>query len=113
MLGLSGISNRKRYQIQLSNKDHTMKLWFYELFEQKAANQLKYIFMDTQRLIAESENEIAKWEALIENEKQFLAKVSAKARDISVERTKLAKDEVAERLKEFDKSNQLANRYKK
>jgi hypothetical protein len=106
------MNSRKKYQIQLSNKDYTMKLWFYELFEQKAANQLKYIFMDTQRLIAESENEIAKWEVLIENEKKFLALVSAKARDISVERTKLAKDEVAERLKEFDKANQTANRYR-
>ena len=90
-----------------------MRKWFYELFEQKAANSLKLMFMDTQRLINESENEIAKWQALIENEKQFLAKVSAKSREIAIERTKIAKDEVADRLKEFDKINQLANRYKK
>ena len=31
-----------------------MKLWFVELFEQKVANQLKYVFMDTQRLSARS-----------------------------------------------------------
>jgi hypothetical protein len=68
--------------------------------------------MDTRRLISESENEIAKWEALIENERKFLAKVTAKARNISIERTKLAKDEVAERLKEFDEANQLVNRHK-
>jgi hypothetical protein len=90
-----------------------MRRWFFELFEQKAANSLKMMFMDTQRLISESENEIAKWEALIKNEREFLAKLTAKARDISIERTKLAKDEVAERLKEFDKANQLANRFKK
>lgn len=89
-----------------------MRKWFFELFEQKAANSLKMMFMDTQRLISESENEIAKWEALIKNEREFLAKLSSKARDISIERTKLAKDEVAERLKEFDRANQLANRFK-
>jgi|LauGreDrversion4_2_1035121.scaffolds.fasta_scaffold739559_3 hypothetical protein len=90
-----------------------MRKWFFELFEQKAANSLKMMFMDTQRLISESENEIAKWEALIKNEREFLSKLTAKARDISIERTKLAKDEVAERLKEFDRANQLANRFKK
>jgi hypothetical protein len=90
-----------------------MRKWFFELFEQKAANSLKMMFMDTQRLISESENEIAKWEALIKNEREFLTKLTAKARDISIERTKLAKDEVAERLKEFDRANQLANRFKK
>jgi RNase adaptor protein for sRNA GlmZ degradation len=89
-----------------------MRKWFFELFEQKAANSLKLMFMDTQRLISESENEIAKWEALIKNEREFLAKLTSKARDISIERTKLAKDEVAERLKEFDRANQLANRFK-
>jgi hypothetical protein len=89
-----------------------MSKWFFELFEQKAANRLKLMFMDTRRLISESENEIAKWEALIENERKFLAKVTAKARNISIERTKLAKDEVAERLKEFDEANQLVNRHK-
>ena len=89
-----------------------MRKWFFELFEQKAANSLKMMFMDTQRLISESENEIAKWEALIKNEREFLAKLTSKARDISIERTKLAKDEVAERLKEFDRANQLANRFK-
>ena len=89
-----------------------MRKWFFELFEQKAANSLKMMFMDTQRLISESENEITKWEALIKNEREFLAKLTSKARDISIERTKLAKDEVAERLKEFDRANQLANRFK-
>ena len=89
-----------------------MSKWFFELFEQKAANRLKLIFMDTQRLISESENEIAKWEALIENEKKFLVTLTTKARNISIERTRIAKDEVAERLKEFDQANQLVNRHK-
>lgn len=89
-----------------------MRKWFFELFEQKAANRLKLMFMDTQRLIFESENEIAKWEALIENEKKFLVTLTAKARNISIERTRIAKDEVAERLKEFDQANQLVNRHK-
>ena len=89
-----------------------MRKWFFEIFEQKAANSLKMVFMDTQRLIAESENEIAKWEALIKNEREFLANLTTKARDISIERTKLAKDEVAERLKDFDKATQLMNRHK-
>jgi len=89
-----------------------MSKWFFELFEQKAANRLKLMFMDTQRLIFESENEIAKWEALIENEKKFLVTLTAKARNISIERTRIAKDEVAERLKEFDQANQLVNRHK-
>jgi len=89
-----------------------MRKWFFEVFEQKAANSLKMVFMDTQRLIAESENEIAKWEALIKNEREFLANLTTKARDISIERTKLAKDEVAERLKDFDKATQLMNRHK-
>jgi hypothetical protein len=89
-----------------------MSKWFFELFEQKAANRLKLMFMDTQRLISESENEIAKWEALIENEKKFLGTLTAKARNISIERTRIAKDEVAERLKEFDQANQLVNRHK-
>jgi hypothetical protein len=89
-----------------------MSKWFFELFEQKAANRLKLMFMDTQRLIFESENEIAKWEALIENEKKFLVTLTTKARNISIERTRIAKDEVAERLKEFDQANQLVNRHK-
>ena len=89
-----------------------MRKWFFEVFEQKAANSLKMVFMDPQRLIAESENEIAKWEALIKNEREFLANLTTKARDISIERTKLAKDEVAERLKDFDKATQLMNRHK-
>jgi hypothetical protein len=89
-----------------------MSKWFFELFEQKAANRLKLMFMDTQRLISESENEIAKWEALIENEKKFLVTLTAKARNISIERTRIAKDEVAERLKEFDQATQLVNRHK-
>ena len=89
-----------------------MSKWFFELFEQKAANRLKLMFMDTQRLISESENEIAKWEALIENEKKFLVTLTAKARNMSIERTRIAKDEVAERLKEFDQANQLVNRHK-
>jgi hypothetical protein len=89
-----------------------MSKWFFELFEQKAANRLKLMFMDTQRLISESENEIAKWEALIENEKKFLVTLTTKARNISIERTRIAKDEVAERLKEFDQATQLVNRHK-
>jgi hypothetical protein len=90
-----------------------MKLWFFELFEQKAANQLKFMFMDTQRLINESENEIAKWQALIENEKKFLAKVTAKAQSMAVERAKLARDEANQRLKEIAAANQIAQKYKK
>ena len=90
-----------------------MKLWFFELFEQKAANQLKYMFMDTQRLISESENEIAKWQVLIENEKKFLTKLTTKAQNIALERAKLAKQESEERLKEIAKANQIAQRYRR
>lgn len=90
-----------------------MKLWFFELFEQKIANQLKLVFMDTQRLISESENEIAKWQALIENEKKFLTKVTVKAQTIAVERAKLAKQEADERIREIAKANQAAQRYKR
>ncbi len=90
-----------------------MKLWFFELFEQKAANQLKYIFMDTQRLIAESESEILKWQALIENEKKFLAKVTAKAQSIALERAKLAKKEAEDRVRDIAVANQVAQKYKK
>lgn len=90
-----------------------MKLWFYELFEQKAANSLKLMFMDTQRLVTDSELEIAKWEALIDNEKKFLAKVVSKSHTIAVERAKLAREETIERLKEVTITNQLKQRYKK
>jgi hypothetical protein len=90
-----------------------MKRWFFELFEQKAANSLKLMFMDTQRLINESESEIAKWEALIENEKKFLAKIAAKAQSMALERAKMAREESNERLKEIAKANQLAQKYKK
>jgi hypothetical protein len=89
-----------------------MKLWFVELFEQKVANQLKYVFMDTQRLISESENEIAKWQALIENEKKFISKVSAKAQAIAVERARLARKESEERIRDIAKANQAAQKYK-
>ena len=89
-----------------------MKLWFFELFEQKAANQLKYMFMDTQRLISESENEIAKWQVLIEK-KKFLTKLTAKAQNIALERAKLAKQESEERIKEIAKANQIAQRYRR
>lgn len=89
-----------------------MKLWFFELFEQKAANRLKFMFMDTQRLINESENEIAKWQALIDNEKKFLAKVTARAQTMAVERAKLARQETEDRLKEIAKATQLAQKYK-
>ena len=90
-----------------------MSKWFLELFEQKAANRLKLIFMDTQRLIAESENEIAKWEALIKNEREFLAKVVTKNQSIAIERAKLARKETDERLKEIALANNLASKYKK
>ena len=90
-----------------------MSKWFFELFEQKAANKLKLMFMDTQRLISESENEIAKWEALIKNEKEFLSKVVAKNQALAVERAKLARKEADERIKEIAIANNLANKYKK
>lgn len=90
-----------------------MSKWFFELFEQKAANKLKLMFMDTQRLISESENEIAKWEALIKNEKEFLAKVVSKNQSLAVERAKLARKEADERIKEIAIANNLANKYKK
>lgn len=89
-----------------------MKLWFVELFEQKVANQLKYVFMDTQRLISESENEIAKWQALIENEKKFISKVSAKAQAIALERARLARKESEERIRDIAKANQAAQKYR-
>ena len=90
-----------------------MSKWFFELFEQKAANKLKLIFMDTQRLFSESENEIAKWEALIKNEKEFLAKVVSKNQSLAVERAKLARKEADERIKEIAIANNLASKYKK
>ena len=90
-----------------------MRKWFFELFEQKAANKLKLMFMDTQRLISESENEIAKWEALIKNEKEFLAKVVTKNQALAVERAKLARKEADERIKEIALANNLASKYKK
>lgn len=90
-----------------------MSKWFFELFEQKAANRLKMMFMDTQRLISESENEIAKWEALIKNEKEFLAKLVAKNQAQAVERAKLARKEADERLKEIAAATNLVTKYKK
>ena len=90
-----------------------MRKWFFELFEQKAANRLKMMFMDTQRLISESENEIAKWESLIKNEREFLAKVVAKNQSLAVERAKMARKEADERLKEIAAATNLANKYKK
>jgi hypothetical protein len=90
-----------------------MNKWFFELFEQKAANTLKLMFMDTQRLISESENEIAKWEALIKNEKEFLSKVVAKNQALAIERAKLARKEADERLKEIAAATNLATKYKR
>ncbi len=90
-----------------------MSKWFFELFEQKAANKLKLMFMDTQRLISESENEIAKWEALIKNEKEFLAKVVSKNQSLAIERAKLARKEADERIKEIAVANNLASKYKR
>jgi hypothetical protein len=90
-----------------------MSKWFFELFEQKAANTLKLMFMDTQRLISESENEIAKWEALIKNEKEFLSKVVAKNQALAIERAKLARKEADERLKEIAAATNLATKYKR
>ena len=90
-----------------------MSKWFFELFEQKAANTLKLMFMDTQRLISESENEIAKWEALIKNEKEFLSKVVTKNQALAIERAKLARKEADERLKEIAAATNLATKYKK
>jgi len=90
-----------------------MRKWFFELFEQKAANRLKMMFMDTQRLISESENEIAKWEALIKNEREFLAKVVSKNQALAIERAKMARKEADERLKEIAAATNLANKYKR
>jgi hypothetical protein len=90
-----------------------MRKWFFELFEQKAANRLKLMFMDTQRLISESENEIAKWEALIKNEREFLAKVVSKNQALAIERAKMARKEADERLKEIAAATNLANKYKR
>jgi hypothetical protein len=90
-----------------------MRKWFFELFEQKAANSLKLMFMDTQRLISESENEIAKWEALIKNEREFLARVVSKNQALAIERAKKARKEADERLKEIAAATNLANKYKR
>jgi molecular chaperone GrpE (heat shock protein) len=87
------------------------KIWFYELFEQKAANSLKFIFMDTQRLIAESEAEIDKWQALIENEKQFLAKLTVKAEDIARDRAQRASDEIAQYKQDIERARQMVDKY--
>lgn len=88
------------------------KIWFYELFEQKAANRLKYLFMDTQRLIAESELEIEKWQALIENEKLFLSKLTVKAEDIARDRARRASDEVSQFKQDIEQAKQLVEKYK-
>lgn len=88
------------------------KIWFYELFEQKAANSLKYLFMDTQRLIVESELEIEKWQALIENEKLFLSKLTAKAEEIARNRARRASDEVSQFKQDIEQAKQLVEKYK-
>jgi len=87
------------------------KLWFYELFEQKAANSLKFIFMDTQRLIVESETEIEKWQALIENEKKFLGKLSRKSEQLARARAQRASDEVTQYKQDIELSKQLVEKY--
>lgn len=87
------------------------KLWFYELFEQKAANSLKFIFMDTQRLIAESEREIEKWHLLIDNEKKFLQKLTQKAEQLARARAQRASDEVTQYKQDIEQAKQMVEKY--
>lgn len=88
------------------------KVWFYGLFEQKVANSLKFMFMDTQRLINESESEILKWQALIDNEKQFLSKLTVKAEEIARERARVASDQVSQYKRDIERAKSLVEKYK-
>lgn len=88
-----------------------VRVWFYELFEQKVANSLKFMFMDTQRLINESESEIFKWQALIDNEKQFLAKLTVKAEQIARERARVASEQVVQYKRDIERAQALVQKH--
>jgi hypothetical protein len=88
-----------------------IRVWFYELFEQKVANSLKFMFMDTQRLINESENEILKWQALIDNEQRFLSKLTLKAEEIARERARVASDQVSQFKRDIEQAKVLVEKY--
>ena len=84
--------------------------WFKK-FEQVTANKLKSIFMETNALIAESEREIARWEAQVETEKQFLAKISAKAHEQAIAAAQKAQEEADALKSEITKAKEVADKY--
>lgn len=84
--------------------------WFTK-FEQVTANTLKSIFMETNALIAESEREIMRWEAQIDTEKKFLAKISAKAHEQAIAAAVKAQEEADELKLEITKAKEVADKY--
>lgn len=84
--------------------------WFAK-FEQVTANKLKSIFMETNALIAESEREIARWEAQVETEKKFLAKISAKAHEQAIAAALKAQEEADALKLEITRAKEVADKY--
>ena len=84
--------------------------WFAK-FEQVTANKLKSIFMETNALIAESEREIARWEAQIAAEKEFLGKMSVKAVEQARAAAQRAQEEADALKLEIDRAQQVADKY--
>jgi hypothetical protein len=84
--------------------------WFTK-FEQVTANTLKSIFMETNALIAESEREIARWEAQVETEKKFLAKISARAHEQAIAAAIKAQEEADSLKLEIVKAKEVADKY--
>lgn len=84
--------------------------WFSK-FEQVTANKLKSIFMETTALIAESEREIARWEAQIETEKKFLAKMSTKAYEQAVAAATKAQEEADALKLDIHRAKEVADKY--
>jgi hypothetical protein len=84
--------------------------WFAK-FEQITANKLKSIFMETNALIAESEREIARWEAQITAEKEFLAKMSIKALEQARAAAQRAQEEADALKLEIDRAQGVADKY--
>lgn len=84
--------------------------WFAKI-EQVTANKLKSIFMETTALIAESEREIARWEAQIAAEKEFLAKMSTKALEQAQAAAQRAQEEADALKLEISRAQQVADKY--
>ena len=84
--------------------------WFTK-FEQVTANKLKSIFMETNALIAESEREIARWEAQIAAEKEFLAKMAVKAHEQALAAAQRAQEEADALKLETYRAKEVADKY--